>query len=203
MGDIQVNYSPYYYYGNSMAGTFKPGDCLTVESAFWENIKPGDIVIFSTMNNEKVVHRVLAIKDEGLITCGDNNFDCDLEPVSPDHLLGIIKQVERGNKIYYVAGGEIGLLKFILLQCLNRTLKLTKIVCRYPYQLAKQQIKLLLKRVWHPEIIRVTLTVDQGRVIKYLYKGRTIAIWWTEKHIFECQKPFDLVVSNPEEGKET
>jgi hypothetical protein len=40
----------------------------------------------------------------------------------------------------------------------------------------------------------VHLRTEHGRLVKYVYGGRTVAWWWPGQNRFECRKPFDLVL---------
>jgi signal peptidase I len=60
--------------GNSMRPTLRALDVVTISSKI-QKIRPGDIIVFpSPKNNQKVVHRVISIVPQGMVTRGDNNL---------------------------------------------------------------------------------------------------------------------------------
>ena len=66
--------------GTSMYPTLEEGDMVVVVSEPFSSIKAGDIIVYnphcSTTGNS-VIHRVIGIVPEGLVTKGDNNFATD------------------------------------------------------------------------------------------------------------------------------
>ena len=63
-------------FSNSMVPTFYRGDMIIVYGD--KDIKVGDIVVFDAPNvNYPIIHRVVEIKNGGVITKGDNNSISD------------------------------------------------------------------------------------------------------------------------------
>lgn len=46
-------------------------------------------------------------------------------------------------------------------------------------------------------LIKLMLMTPRGPLVKYVWRGRTIARWWIAARRWECQKPFDLFLSPP------
>jgi signal peptidase I len=107
--------SLYAYHGNSMAGTFRPGDYLAIEPVRVADVRHGDVVVYRGQKeageSEEIVHRVVAITPDGLVTRGDNNPRVDDMPVSQEALLGRVTHVERAGRVHPVWGGRWGLLR--------------------------------------------------------------------------------------------
>ena len=102
-----------FYRGRSMLGTFHPGDQLTITPVTLASLRPGDVVIFRSMvhsqNQHEVVHRVVSVTPQGLITQGDNNHRIDRLPLTQEQLLGRVTQSIRDGRVYPVRGGLWGL----------------------------------------------------------------------------------------------
>jgi signal peptidase I len=101
----------HFYRGQSMTGTFRPGDALIVADMSIDSVHRGDVVLFRSMDAdgepEQVVHRVVAVLPEGLVTRGDNNRRVDLGLVTPDRLVGLVTHLERAGKRRRVRGSCI------------------------------------------------------------------------------------------------
>ena len=85
--------------GVSMLPTLWPGDRLTIQAAGFDQVRPGDMVLYARQNRF-FVHRVIQKSDQAgpfVITQGDAMVQED-PPVSPDELLGKVSAVYRcGN----------------------------------------------------------------------------------------------------------
>jgi len=102
---------PRFYHGSSMAGTFRPGDCLVVQPAAWEQISAGDVVIFhgraAGERKDEIVHRVLSVRPGGLLTRGDANPQPDPDLITPLELVGVVSGYEREGKLRGVRGSAV------------------------------------------------------------------------------------------------
>jgi len=83
--------------GTSMLPTLEGGDLVVIQSVPIDQIHVGDIIVYNGLCSalgESVVHRVVNITAQGLITKGDNNFGTDQEdriaisPITPQCLEG-------------------------------------------------------------------------------------------------------------------
>ncbi|MEV2242532.1 signal peptidase I [Micromonospora sp. NPDC049891] len=77
--------------GSSMWPAITPGSVVTVEPAAWSRIRPGDVIAYRHQD-AVIVHRVIEIRGDHLITAGDNKplFD---PPVTATALLGRVTGV--------------------------------------------------------------------------------------------------------------
>lgn len=186
-----------------MAPLFKPGDLLCARKSILGNTRLGDIVIIDwgsdKNHNEYIVHRVVSAKQEHLITQGDNNLKPDPQVITLDNLVGLVTSFERQNHVYLVKGGTIGLFYARLIHARNYIWLLVKRLGWRIYRFIRQSG--WVARVWRPAIRQIRVMTDHGPLIKYCYDNRTVAHWWPETKKFEVLKPFDLVISNPEESK--
>jgi hypothetical protein len=66
---------------------------------------------------------------------------------------------------------------------------------KHPYRLLR--LSGIIPRIWKPVIRRIYLQTERGRVVKYLYKQKSVGIWDESLQRFECRKPFDLVIPSP------
>jgi signal peptidase len=89
-------------FSDSMDPIFYKGDMIIVYGE--KNIKLGDIVVFDSPDNRyPIIHRVVQIKDSGIVSKGDNN------PVSDEGRWGVIPF----DKIYGKAFLKIPLLGWV------------------------------------------------------------------------------------------
>lgn len=190
----------FIYTGPSMAPTFKPGDLLGAQKINLRSIHLGDIVIISRQNNathsETIVHRVIAINQECLITQGDNNFRSDSQVVAIDNFVGLATFFKRRDRIFPIRGGYQGLLYATLLHAWNNIWMLIKLKGSHVYHHIRKSG--LITTIWKPAISQIRVTTDQGPLVKYIYGKRTVGRWWPEQQQFEIEKPFDLVIHRPE-----
>jgi signal peptidase I len=196
------NENKYFIYnGESMAPLFKPGDMLCVNISSLLDIHLGDIIVYhmKTEANEplSVVHRVISAKKDELITKGDNNANQDTQVVTKKNLVGLVTSYERRGRLYPVRGGTWGLFHAGMTHVRNLLLILIKRLGWWAYHPIKQSG--LVARMWQPDIIQIRVKTNSGPLIKYCYGNRTVAHWWPQQKQFDVVKPFDLVISPPED----
>jgi len=76
----------------------QPGDTLLVVPCDPQTIYPGDVVLFMDPNRGQVVHRVMAINSQGVITKGDNNPTLDSRILAPQEILGRVTTIQRQGR---------------------------------------------------------------------------------------------------------
>lgn len=192
-----------FYRGRSMLGTFRPGDCLTVEPVPLAAIGLGDVVLYRGGGppeaQGEVVHRVVGLLPGGLVTRGDNNPRSDAAPVTADRLLGRVTRLERGPRVHRVRGGYGGLLGLQGRRTRQAILRaaegLLRAMGRPPYRWLREQD--LARHLWRPALVCVVVETNRGSLVKIAHRGRTVARWWPARKRFECQKPYDLILSRP------
>jgi signal peptidase I len=87
-----------FYIGPSMNPLLKRGDTLLVVPYGSQKIQPGDVIVFPHPSQGQVVHRVVAVTAEGLITKGDNNPTVDDRLIAPGDVLGRVKAIDRQGR---------------------------------------------------------------------------------------------------------
>ncbi len=183
-----------------MEGSFRFGDTLIIESVPFEDVRPGDIVVFQRMNDFGVkvdfVHRTISVQREGLITQGDNNSRQDKNFVTEGNLVGRVCYVERDGKKIEVCNGPAGLLRSRVRRGLNfmwnEIWRAVSNMGRTFYRWLRESG--LTPLLWRPAISKVFLMTENGPMIKYISRNRTVGRYWPENGRFKCRKPYDLVL---------
>ncbi len=96
--------------GNSMYPTLKAPDFLDVEPYNGKNPRRGDVACFhDPVKGIRVVHRIMAVHADGLLTRGDNNSENDPFPVPMSAVEGRVTAVHGQGRHRPVAGGLAGM----------------------------------------------------------------------------------------------
>jgi len=86
-------------FGNSMFPFIRNGDLITISPNDEMLPEVGDMVAFEQARNQKlIIHRLIRKEEKKFVMKGDNCQDED-EAVPISHLLGIVTQVERKNRV--------------------------------------------------------------------------------------------------------
>lgn len=126
----------FIYTGPSMNPLFQNSDFLKVEPYQDQKIKIGDVIVFRTPNDKKIVtHRVVEIRSEGIITRGDNCLHNDQWVLQPEQILGKVISARRGKRDFPVRNGKIGQAIFLFLQIGLFARKAASLVLRPVYRL--------------------------------------------------------------------
>jgi len=181
------------YKGPSMLPTFKPGQMLYIRPE-QRAIKPGDVVVFQK-ENEYIVHRVVSVTPEGISTRGDNNPHGDPWLLTPDQVLGVVEKAEDWDKAHAVRGGKTALLQAKARWTLKTVCTRSLPWLGAPYRWLKA--KGWVKKIWHPPVTQVQLQTNEGTMIKYVVRGKTVANWYPRQQRFLCRRPYDLVITPP------
>jgi hypothetical protein len=182
------------YSGLSMRSTFTAGQMLYLRPEA-RNIQPGDVVIYRR-GEEHIVHRVYAVTPAGLRTRGDDNPMVDGLIVPLDDIVGVVEGAEGTEGLQPVIGGRRGLCKARLRWGIRGffTRRLPWLGAPYRWLKAKRWVN----RFWQPQVTTVRLKSDNGVVVKYVVRGKTVATWQAQEARFTCSKPYDLVIFPPE-----
>jgi signal peptidase I len=188
----------YIYNGTSMNPLFHAGQVLYVHPTARE-LSVGDIIVFNDpINKVNVVHRIVAISDNHLITRGDNNSLDDPVPVQFSQVLGKVQTAEDNTAFKKVRGGRIGLWGSIIGRMLRGINHWGTHNLGFPYRALRRSR--IMQHLWRPVIVKIHVQTNEGSfLIKYIYKHHTVAIWDPLQQQFTCSKPFDLVLFPPDE----
>lgn len=95
------NYTVFVVSTGSMENTINVNDVILVEIT--KNVKEKDIIAFK-QDNGLIVHRIISINDEGIITKGDANNHED-EPINLEQIIGkVIKVIPAKNIVLIILG---------------------------------------------------------------------------------------------------
>lgn len=162
------------YYGNSMKGTFRIADFVTLESFNIKNLRKGDIIAYRSEHkkDDLIVHRIICIDKGKLFTRGDNNRRPDILSVSKSNLIGKVTFYERKGKLHCVIGGIPGLIMARIKYFFRRSAYLffTKI----KWIISAKIISESLNRFWKHRIQKIKVNTKEGPVIKWIFRNRTL-----------------------------
>jgi signal peptidase I len=184
-----------FYRGSSMKGTFKPGDKLIIETIPLIQVKRGDLIIFRIIGQERedfIVHRVVDLTPKGLVTRGDNCLEQDKELVAEENIYGRVIKYDRKGKIYRTWNSRLGMMWAGALHGRLQIIRNLKFFLRKPYLMIRESG--IVAQLWQPEIEVMHFETPDGPLIKYVHKGRTVAIYWTEENRWQIQRLYDLVI---------
>jgi hypothetical protein len=103
--------------GASMNPTLCDRDLLEVVRHPGERSRCGDVVVFPNPSREGfIVHRVVAVTPQGLLTRGDNNRGVDPWCTKPQALQGRVVGAWRGSRRRPIHGGRRGRLDAVLVR---------------------------------------------------------------------------------------
>jgi signal peptidase I len=187
--DSKVDKMIFFYQGNSMKGTFRTVDFLTIEPCNLKNLRIGDIIAFTKDNEEDnkddlVVHRIIRVGEGHLSTKGDNNRRPDILPVSASNLIGKVVAFERKGKTYRVRNGIAGLIRARMGYVFRRICYL--LICKVRRHLPVKKIRNIIFILWKPEIQKIKFSTTDGPLIKWVHRNRTIATWLPEKNLLKA-----------------
>ncbi len=184
--------------GGSMGGTFRDGDCLFVEVKAFESLQPGDVVAYRE-DEKAVAHRIVERDAVGWITQGDGNRLRDRRVLRPARLIGQVAEYERNGIRYPVAGGPAGLRRARWLHVLARGRRMSFFCLAPPYRLLRASR--VTRLFWRPEFVHLRLAGNDGGILKFIHRDRTVACWFAGENRWVCRKPYDLVLDAPGGGK--
>ena len=111
--------------GPSMKPTLIPGDKIETEEVIFDDLRPGDIIIYNSPENIRlnIIHRVTGRDADGLITRGDNNSRTDPYRIRPEHHPLKVVAIQRGSRHIAIAKYGMILHRLRILQRKGSVLK--------------------------------------------------------------------------------
>lgn len=94
----QKGFLLYTTVGRSMRPFLRSGeDMIRVEARGEQRLKAGDVALYRRKSGKYVLHRVIRVRKDDYIFCGDNCWD--LEPgIRDEQILGVLTAVIRNGK---------------------------------------------------------------------------------------------------------
>lgn len=104
----EINKNGYLVYknvGTSMKPLIKQNRDLIVVKKPTRPIKKYDIILYKRPNGNYVLHRVLKVKNNEFVLCGDNQNQKE-HGITNDNVLGVLTSLERAGKIIKINKGK-------------------------------------------------------------------------------------------------
>lgn len=121
------------YLGPSMKPTLKSFDIVHIVP-YQNHPKKGDVVAIRRNDIDSlVIHRIIAITPEGIITQGDSNQQRDPETIQRSNILGRVTFVKRSDRIIPICCGFMGYSTFVRCRIISKITGAGKNLMRYPY----------------------------------------------------------------------
>ncbi|MCK4983481.1 MAG: signal peptidase I [Victivallaceae bacterium] len=180
-----------------MKPTLKSGDAFTLKHYDYKTeLRVGDIIVYPHPENPvDVVHRVIKIKPDGVITRGDNNSKVDPYLIKFADIRGVVTAVRRGSKTIHLSGGTRGIIRHKLM--LTRRLFMPYLT--YPFSVISSL--LAASRIFnfvHPflkiKIIMVERNEHTEEIIQV--KNKVVGKRLSKNETWEIKFPYKLFINN-------
>jgi hypothetical protein len=184
------------FVGQSMHPTLREPEMLEVLPCREQPIRRGDVVFFpGEAPANLLVHRVIAIRPEGIVTRGDNCRRADVF-ITPHHaVIGRVEASWRGNRRRKVTGGYPGLIRHYVLR-LVRLLRNAAVPCcgsLYRTLAAKGWVARCLPAMLRPKVVRFEKRGET--VLRILFRGKVIGRYDNRLRRWVIRRPFRLLVN--------
>ena len=167
------------YRGDSMAGTFRPGDSLRVVPLDGA-ARVGDVVVYRDEEGRRIVHRVVGVDATGsLLTKGDATDARDDEPVPPSRVEGRVASV-----VPIAAPRRV-------------PIALRPLGAAYRALARRAWLRALLRALFRVELRVVRFRRGDGELVKVLHRGRAVAELFPESGRMRTRVPWALLVDPP------
>jgi len=181
--------------GPSMYPTLRSGDGLKLRTYQRPtDMRIGDVIVYPHPHRPvDVVHRIINIVPDGVITRGDNNNLIDPYTVGFDEIKGKVVAVKRGARTLAMAGGLVG-------RCRHKLMLARKYAMPYikmPPRLVSDGItRWGLLRIFHPLLnLRILRIESSGRQRWILMAGRkAIGTRRSAAEAWQIRFPYKLVI---------
>jgi signal peptidase len=122
------------YSGNSMSPTLKVPDTIVITPFNCHRIRVGDVIVFTAPDDGRtIVHRVVRIQPERMITRGDNNSANDPYNIEPKQVIGQVVCAWRGRRKRIIRGGFAGQMQALLIRAIRKLDKTASLLLRPIY----------------------------------------------------------------------
>ena len=72
-------------------------------------------------------------------------------------------------------------------------IRAAKFFLRKPYRMLKKTG--MVAKFWQPEIETIYFETQDGPLVKYVHKGRTVASCWLDSNRWWFRRPYDFVIN--------
>jgi len=153
--------------GPSMYPTLRPGDGLELYN-YRNNaeIKIGDVIVYPHPDKPMdVVHRIIKIKPEGVITRGDNNNKIDPYVVKYSDIAGKVIAAKRRTRLIDIKAGKVGF-------CIHKIMLLRKYFVLY----ALAPLRFVSKILAESKILNIFDFLFKTKVVYVKRNNQSVAI---------------------------
>lgn len=181
--------------GDSMRPLFRPGDRIVFAPCRAEELRRGDVIIFTPPGQrERVVHRVVSTGLGGIRTQGDANPCRDTGEVRQEQIVGRAVSAERDGRPIPVADGPAGRLTVACIRAFRRCDHAASYVLHPCYRvLARCGIfRALLPPPLRPRVI--AFERDGAREMQLVLGRRIIGRRSADAGTWTIRRPFRLLV---------
>ena len=110
--------------GSSMAPTLWPGrDSVVLTKS--DKIKKRDIIFYLRDNGTYVLHRIIGVKGNDFVLCGDNQH-IRVYPIRPDQVIAKVTDLYRNGR--HISAKSLRYRLYVYLWCIS--IKIRPLVCR-------------------------------------------------------------------------
>ena len=194
-GTGEKNDNAVFCRGESMRPLFRPGDRIRFFPCRAEDVRQGDVIIFTPPGQkERVVHRVVSTGPDGIRTQGDANPYRDAWGLRQEDIVGRAVSVERRGRVIPVAGGIAGRLLAAFIRALRKSDHLASHVLNPCYRgLARSGLfRAFLPPALRPRVI--TFERDGAREMQLVLGRRIIGRRPAGAGVWIIRRPFRLFV---------
>jgi signal peptidase I len=181
--------------GESMRPLFRPGDQIGFAPCRCEELRRGDVIIFTPPGRgERVVHRIVSCGPEGIRTRGDANPYTDAWTLRQENIAGRAVSLERKGRTIPVAGGLAGRLLALLIRAFRKSDHLASHVLSPCYRGISRSgfFRALIPPALRPRVI--TFERDGVMEMKLVLGRRLIGRCDPGESKWEIRRPFRLIV---------
>jgi signal peptidase len=183
------------YTGGSMKPIFRDGDALTVEPYVGKKRRVGDIVVFmDPENNQKIIHRIVSIRQEGIRTQGDHSTQLDPWILEPGEIIGKVVSARRGNSKVRVITGLAGHIQALAFRTWVKMDDLASPLLHSSYRWLSR--KGLVRRLMggNSRIRILSLQKPEGVEYQLLFKNHPIGRRRPGSLTWEIKRPYRLLI---------
>jgi len=166
--------------GASMAPFLSERDLLEIDADAAGSVGPGDVVAFVEPGSTTlVIHRVIELRQGGLLTIGDANARRDPWLVPRDAVVGRVAAVWRGSRRRRILGGRRGRLAAAAARLTRTARRALSPVLRPPYLVLLALTRRLGRTRWLRP--RVVVFRARGQEFPQLLLGRRVVGSWDSR----------------------